>query len=45
MLAAKRSSAEGRVIEIESVFPPPDYSSHAVVPHERGYLHDPRMVT
>ena len=45
ILAAKQSSAEGRVIEIESEFPPPDYSHHAVMPQELGYLHDPRMVT
>jgi predicted dehydrogenase len=45
MLAAKRSSAEGRVVEIESKFPPPDYSTLSAVPSEPGYLHDPRMVT
>jgi predicted dehydrogenase len=44
MLAAKRSSAEGRVIEIESEFPEPDYSDQVIKP-EVGYLHDPRMVT
>jgi predicted dehydrogenase len=45
MLAAKQSSDEGRVVEIESEFPQPDYSRLPVVPPERGYLHDPRMVT
>ena len=45
MLAAKRSSAEGRVIEIESEFPEPDYSDQAEIKPEVGYLHDPRMVT
>ena len=45
MLAAKRSSDEGRVVEIESEFPQPEYSRLPVVPPERGYLHDPRMVT
>jgi predicted dehydrogenase len=45
MLAAKRSSAEGRVVEIESRFPEPDYGSYPVMASERGYLHDPRMVT
>lgn len=45
MLAAKRSSVEGRVVEIESEFPQPDYSGIAVMASERGYLHDPRMAT
>ena len=45
MLAAKRSSAEGRFIEVESEFPEPDYSGQAVIKPEVGYLHDPRMVT
>jgi predicted dehydrogenase len=45
MLAAKRSSVEGRVIEIESEFPQPDYSTLPVEPPERGYLHDPRMIS
>ena len=42
MLAAKRSSEEGRAIEIESGFPAPDYSSF---PDEGGAehrVHDPR---
>jgi hypothetical protein len=42
MLAAKRSSEEGRAIEIESGFPAPDYSSF---PDEGGAehrIHDPR---
>jgi predicted dehydrogenase len=45
MLAAKRSSDEGRVVEIESEFPEPDFASHSPMARERGYLHDPRMVT
>jgi hypothetical protein len=45
ILAAKRASAERRVVEIESDFPQPDYSGHPVMQQERGYLHDPRMVT
>jgi predicted dehydrogenase len=45
MQAAKRSSAEGRFVEIESEFPQPDYTPFPVTPSERGYLHDPRMVT
>ena len=44
ILAAKRRVPKGRVIEIESEFPPPDYSHHAVMPQELGYLHDPRSV-
>jgi predicted dehydrogenase len=45
MLAAKRSSAEGRVIEIESEFPQPEYASFPTMSQELGYLHDPRMTT
>jgi predicted dehydrogenase len=45
MLAAKRSSAEGRVVDVESEFPQPDYARFPVMPREMGFLHDPRMVT
>lgn len=45
MLAAKQSSAEGRVVEIESEFPEPDYTALPVMAQELGFLHDPRMVT
>jgi predicted dehydrogenase len=45
MLAAKRSSAEGRVVDVESEFPQPDYARFPATPTELGFLHDPRMVT
>lgn len=45
MLAAKLSAAEGRVVEIESEFPQPEYSAFPVIKQELGYLHDPRMTT
>ncbi len=42
MLAAKRSAAEGRVIEIESQFPDLDYSSVTPVEDNQRARHDPR---
>jgi predicted dehydrogenase len=42
MLAAKRSAEEGRVVEIESEFPQPDYSSLPPPPKYNRFLHDPR---
>lgn len=44
MLAAMQSSAEGRVIEIHSEFPQPDYSLHKETTLSERYLHDPREV-
>ena len=43
MLAAKRSAAEGRAIEIESEFPPFDFSGHPWAEIDERRLHDPRM--
>jgi predicted dehydrogenase len=45
MLAAMRSAAEGRVIEIESDFPAPDYSVLPARTLSERYLHDPREAT
>ena len=45
MLAAKRSSAEGRVIDIESEFPQPDYSTLPPPPTYNRFEHDPRSAT
>jgi predicted dehydrogenase len=42
MLAAKQSAAEGRVVEIESEFPQPDYSSLPPTPTFNPFEHDPR---
>ena len=42
MLAAMQSSAEGRVIDIDSEFPQPDYSLHKETTLSERYLHDPR---
>ena len=42
MLAANRSAAEGRVIEIESEFPQPNYSSLPPPPKYNRFEHDPR---
>ena len=44
MLAAKRSAAEGRAVEIESGFPPPDYSSFPDGGGADRRVHDPRSV-
>ena len=44
MLAAKRSAAEGRVIEIESEFPPLDYSSLPAKGDDERRKHDPRTL-
>ena len=44
MLAAKRSAAEGRVIEIESEFPPLDYSSLPEKGDDERRKHDPRSL-
>jgi predicted dehydrogenase len=44
MLAASSSAREGRVIEIESEFPPIDYSSLAALDHDERRVHDPRTV-
>jgi predicted dehydrogenase len=44
MLAAKRSAAEGRVIEIESTFPAIDYSSIEAVEVDDRRKHDPRSL-
>jgi predicted dehydrogenase len=44
MLAAMRSSREGRVIEIESEFPPLDYGSLAELEHDVRRVHDPRTM-
>jgi predicted dehydrogenase len=44
MLAAKRSAAEGRVIEIESTFPAIDYSSIEAVEVDDRRSHDPRSL-
>ena len=42
MLAAKQSAVEGRVIEIESEFPQPDYSAMPPPPAYNRFEHDPR---
>jgi predicted dehydrogenase len=42
MLAAKRSAAEGRVIDITSEFPPLDYSTLGVGDGDSRRVHDPR---
>jgi predicted dehydrogenase len=44
MLAAKRSAAEGRAIEIESGFPAPDYSAFSDGAGGERRVHDPRSV-
>lgn len=45
MLAATRSAKEGRVIEIESDFPEPDFSSLPDTSRDRAPLHNPRAVS
>jgi predicted dehydrogenase len=45
MLAAKRSSAEGRAIEIESEFPPFDFGRLPAVEADEHRIHDPRTLT
>jgi predicted dehydrogenase len=42
ILAAKRSAAEGRVVEIESDFPALDYTSLGPVEQDERASHDPR---
>jgi predicted dehydrogenase len=44
MLAAKRSAAEGRVIDIDSSFPAIDYSSIEAVEVDERRSHDPRSL-
>jgi predicted dehydrogenase len=44
MLAAKRSAAEGRFVDIESTFPPLDYASLAAVQEDERRSHDPRSL-
>lgn len=44
MLAARRSSSEGRVIEIESDFPAPDYSIVPLREMDERRVHDPRTL-
>ena len=44
MLAAKRSAAEGRVIEIESGFPAIDYASLDEAEVDERRSHDPRSL-
>lgn len=45
MLAATRSAKEGRVIEIESEFPEPDFSSLPDTSSDQAPLHNPRAVS
>jgi predicted dehydrogenase len=44
MLGAMRSAREGRVVEIESPFPAPDYSSLPAAGAEERRSHDPRSL-
>jgi predicted dehydrogenase len=44
MLAAVRSSREGRVVEIESDFPEPDFSLLPVPEMDERRIHDPRTL-
>jgi predicted dehydrogenase len=44
MLAATRSAAEGRAVEIETGFPRPDYSSLPAAGGDDRRVHDPRSV-
>ncbi len=43
MLVAKRSATKGRVIEIESDFPPLDYGMLSEASRDERHVHDLRM--